>query len=286
MQHSDTQVAAWAASNDRMWQDTGTVDFWRTWHRPWDQMVQQATDLLAEAAGITAGDRVLDLGSGHGEPALTFAQRVGPTGHVTATDVSPAMLALASDNLAAAPSANVALAVADAEHLPFASGVFDRVTSRFGLMYVPNPVRACAEAHRVLRPGGTVAFAVWGPGHRVPWYAGAMRVFMQYLLLPPLDPDAPGPFRFGAPGSLTTVLNSAAFSNVREDTHEITLTWPGDVRSFVAFLEAMHCGLIAQIPDRHHQRVHEQLHAACTFAADSDVVRLHATIVVASARKP
>ena len=118
---------------------------------------------LIEAAGIAAGHMVLDLATGAGEPALSVAKLTGPEGRVCATDLVPEMIAGAERRAHALGLDNIDFRVADMCALPDGDETFDRAICRFGLMFVPEPQRATAEVHRVLKPGGQAAFLVWGP---------------------------------------------------------------------------------------------------------------------------
>jgi SAM-dependent methyltransferase len=113
---------------------------------------------LADAANVTADDRVLDVGCGTGIVAMECARRVGRDGAVFGVDISDAMLALARR---LAPE--VGWCQGDAEELPFPDESFDRVLSQLALMFIPNKEKALSEMWRVLRPGGSVAVAVLGP---------------------------------------------------------------------------------------------------------------------------
>lgn len=248
-------------------------------------MVRETNQLIAAAAAVTTGSHVLDLGSGHGEPALSFSQLVGPTGHVTATDLSAEMLLLAQENAGILGLTNIAFAPVDASDLPFPAASFDAVTSRFGAMYFPDPAQTFAEILRVLRPMGRAAFAVWGHADTVPWYAEPMRILRRCLTLPIPDPAAPGPFRFGVAGSLSGILKHAGWSDVQEATHAITLTWPGPAAAYVAFIEALHCGLIAQSPEGDHQQIHAELFEATQPFERDGVVKLPGTVIVAAGSK-
>lgn len=77
---------------------------------------------------------------------------------VEAIDFSPTMV-----NAAARRYPALSIRQADAEALPFADSVFDAVVIGFGVHHFPFPLRALAEAHRVLRPGGRLGFTVWAP---------------------------------------------------------------------------------------------------------------------------
>jgi len=180
---------------------------------------------------VVRGAHVLDLASGPGEPALTLAHLVGPRGHVVATDIAPAMLAAAQEQAVAQGLTNISFEVADAQNLPFASASFDVVTCRFGIAHVPDYQRALEEIRRVLRPGGRAAFVVWGPRERNPYFTLVDGVLTPYPAPTTTPPRGPGPFTFAAAGSLRRALVAAGFKEIDEQTHEITLSWPGTVDS-------------------------------------------------------
>ena len=113
---------------------------------------------LLRAAHIAPGMHVLDIATGTGLSAEAALAAVGPTGHVTAADISPAMAEKARQRLAKAPNASVA--VEDGQALSFLDGSFDAVLCNLGLMFFPDPVRGLSEFRRVLRPGGRVVVSV------------------------------------------------------------------------------------------------------------------------------
>src|SRR6202790_2404663 len=113
---------------------------------------------LLRAAHISPGMRVLDIATGTGLSAEAALDAVGPTGHVTAADVSPAMAEKARERLGKAP--NVSVSVEDGQALSFADSSFDVVLCNLGLMFFPDPVRGLSEFRRVLRSGGRVAVSV------------------------------------------------------------------------------------------------------------------------------
>jgi len=112
---------------------------------------------LADAAKVTTGDRILDVGCGTGIVARECARRVGEAGSVSGIDISEEMLAVARR---VAPGLDWHLG--DARELPFGDGSFDRVVSQFALMFFPEREKAITEMWRVLRPGGGLSIAVLG----------------------------------------------------------------------------------------------------------------------------
>lgn len=112
---------------------------------------------LLERAGITAGMRVLDVGSGAGDVALLLADMVGEDGYVVGVDSNPAILATARDRVAAAGYKNISFIHSDIREVTL-EGEFDAVVGRLVLTYLANPSEAIQRATRFLRPGGIVAF--------------------------------------------------------------------------------------------------------------------------------
>jgi ubiquinone/menaquinone biosynthesis C-methylase UbiE len=142
----------------QLWQSSSPA--WEYWAENLQAMADKFNQPLLEAADIQAGDWVLDLASGAGEPALSVAQRVGESGLVIASDLVPAMLQGVQRR--AAGISHLHPLAADMETLPFAADSLDKITCRFGIMFCPNWVQAVAECQRILKPQGKVAFMLWG----------------------------------------------------------------------------------------------------------------------------
>ena len=87
--------------------------------------------------------------------------------------------------------------------------------------------RALAEIRRVLKSGGVASFVAWGPVEQNEYLRTVMGPFKKRQPMPVPPPDAPQPYRFSAPGSLTAELRGAAFSNVLEETRTVRVIWPG-----------------------------------------------------------
>ncbi len=115
---------------------------------------------LVDAAGVRAGERVLDVGAGTGNASLPAA-RTGA--EVVASDLTPELLEVGRLR-AEAQHLDLVWMVADAEDLPCADGQFDVALSCVGVMFAPHHHDAARELLRVVRPGGRIALASWTPG--------------------------------------------------------------------------------------------------------------------------
>ncbi len=126
--------------------------------RAFSHVSEHFLPFLLGAARLAPGMRVLDVATGTGLGAQAALAIVGPSGFVTATDVSPAMVEKARTRPAVAP--NVSVSVEDGQSLPFPDASFDAVICSLGLMFFPDPQRGLSEFYRVLRPGGRAALSV------------------------------------------------------------------------------------------------------------------------------
>lgn len=141
---------------------------WERWWRTLEKGLTPVTQRLLELAEIRAAQRVLDVATGIGEPSLSAAGIGGASSHVTATDIAPGMLDIASKRAQEAGATNIEFSERDAEALDFPPGTFDAVLCRFGLMFLPNLADSLQRMRTALKEGGRVAAAVWGPPERVP----------------------------------------------------------------------------------------------------------------------
>jgi SAM-dependent methyltransferase len=160
------------------------------------------------------GDCVLELACGPGSVGLLAAGRVGAAGEVILSDVAPEMTAVAAARAAALGLTNVRTEVLDAERIEQPDASYDIVLCREGLMLVPDPDRAAHEIHRVLRPGGRVAVAVWGPRERNPWLGIVLDTVSEQLGTPMPPQGIPHPFSLDEADALAEVLASAGLSDV------------------------------------------------------------------------
>ena len=175
-------------------------------------------------ARLRPGQRVLDLGSGTGYPALLAASTVGSSGTVIGIDLAEQMLAAAERKAKGLGLANVRFQTGDVTELLFERDSFDAVTTRFCLMFLPDIPKAVAGIIRILKPGGWLAAAVWSAPDKNPYLRIPMDEIKQFIELPPPDPTDPGIFRLAKPGELAALLQQGGFTDVAD--HELQ----GDVQ--------------------------------------------------------
>jgi SAM-dependent methyltransferase len=160
------------------------------------------------------GERVLELACGPGGLGLAAAARVAPGGEAVLSDVAAEMTAIASARAQELGLANVRTRVLDLEAIEEPDDSYDVVLCREGLMFATDPARAASEIRRVLRPGGRVAIAVWGPRERNPWLGVVFDAVSAQIGRPVPPPGIPGPFSLGDADALASVLNGAGLADV------------------------------------------------------------------------
>lgn len=173
-----------------------------------------AAEKMLELAMPQPGERVLELACGPGGLGLAAAGKVGLGGEVVLSDVAAEMAAIASARADARGLSNVTSRVLDLERIEEPDGSYDVVLCREGLMFAPDPADATREIRRVLRRGGRVALAVWGPRERNPWLALVLDAVSAQLGRPVPPPGIPGPFSLEDSDKLAALLSDAELSDV------------------------------------------------------------------------
>jgi SAM-dependent methyltransferase len=159
---------------------------------------------------------VLDIAGGTGEPALSIAPLCAPSGSVVCTDVVSAMLSVATAEAVRDKIANVRFVQCAGDSLPFHANAFDSAVSRLGIMFFGDPLQSIREMLRVLKPSARLALAVWHRSEVNPFFYLGSQVMGRHVEMPTVDPDAPGAFRFAAPGKLARLLERAGAAGIRE----------------------------------------------------------------------
>lgn len=169
---------------------------------------------LLSRAGFTPGERVIDLGCGGGATTISIAAAVAPGGNVVGLDISPDLIEASRRRADLSGAANASFVCADAASAILPEAPYDRLMSRFGSMFFSDAVPAFQHLRGMIKPGGRIDMAVWGPPAENPWMTDGMAVAREHVELPAPVPRAPGPFAFEDRDYLRDVLQSAGFDHI------------------------------------------------------------------------
>lgn len=164
---------------------------------------------------VQPGSRILDVGCGWGDTAMSLARKVGPEGYVLGIDCVDQFLQQAREHAADRGITNVDFVVGDVERYPF-DGSFDLCFSRFGMMFFENPVAAMRNIRKALLPGGDLMFIVWRDIADNPWLGLPKDVVLRFLPRPGEDARScgPGPFSMSEADVVAKQLEIAGFNDV------------------------------------------------------------------------
>lgn len=222
------QSEAWNGYEGRHWADH---------QRRYDAVNSGFNPVLLDAADVSDGDHVLDLGCGNGQTTRLAAART-PSGRALGVDLSAPMLGRARATAAEEGLPNVTFEQADAQIHPFRDAAFEVALSRFGVMFYADPVAAFTNVARALRPGGRIAFltmadpSTGGLGPVLDALDAALPVAAQR---PGPGSDASGPLSLSSPGRIRELLGAAGFEDVHPVLVEATQIWGADPEDAARF---------------------------------------------------
>jgi len=235
---------------------------------------------ILRAACITPGMRVLDIAAGTGLSAEAAVSAVGPTGHVTAADISPAMVEKARERLGEAPNASVL--VEDAQALSFSDETFDAVVCNLGMMFLPEPARGLSEFRRVLCPGGRAAVSVNTVPERS--YNHQINLILARYV-PELTEAVTRTFSLGGASRLEELFREGGFSQIETRIVKHTFVLP----SFDAYYGPFERGgastgqALVALPDEIRRAVRDEVRR--DFNDTSGPIEVEAEYRIASGRR-
>jgi SAM-dependent methyltransferase len=236
---------------------------------------------MLELTAVGPCDRVLELACGPGGLGLAAAARGAD---VVLSDVAPEMTAIAADR--AAGLANVSACVLDVEDIDEPDEAYDVVLCREGLMFATDPERAAAEIRRVLRPGGRVAVAVWGPRERNPWLGLVFDAVGAQLGRPVPPPGVPGPFSLSH--GLDALLEGAGLAGVTLGELEVPLR-AGSFEEWWTRTTALAgplATILGSLPEPAERALRTRLREATRAYETPDGIELPGLSLIAAARRP
>lgn len=244
---------------------------WKKWWKTIEEGAQVVSDNLVELAQIQQGNKVLDVATGIGEPAVTAARKVRPSGRVTAIDISPQMLAIAKERAKENGLENtIEFREGDAESIAVPASAFDAVVSRFGLMFLPDLPKALRAMREALVPGGVMAAAVWSSPDKVPSFNLLSSVVMKEVGASPPPPGTPGPFSLADTSLLRDRFTEAGYQDVKIESGKMNfrLSSPEEFTAFCRDTTAPIKAMVATQPAARQQEIWNAVTEATRKHAD------------------
>ena len=245
-------------------------------------------DVMLDAAALQPGERVLDVGCGHGTTTLDAAQRVTPGGAALGIDITARTRRTARRRASAAGIGNVEFLKADAQVHPFQEAGFDAVISRFGVMFFDDPEAAFANLGRAVRPGGRLVIVCPNDPMQSEWVAVAFAAAAPHVGLPDLGPpDAPGPFAFADGNRLERTIRAGGFHDVTLEAIDRPIRIGDNVDDVADFITSLPEGqqLLAGKPDDKVAAAVDALREGFAPYAGPDGVIVNDAAWLASARR-
>lgn len=212
-----------------------------------ERAVQGVTLELLGRSALFPGQAVLDLACGPGGMLPLIAELVEPGGSVIAGDASAGMVEAARRLVDATGLRGVEVGQLDIDWLDLETASIGALICRFGYMFASDPAAALVEARRVIRPGGTIATAVWDVPDVNPYGAIPLQALVEVGLGDPPTAGEPGMFRLSEPQAVSDLLRSAGFTEVEHTAVDVAFGYESndDLLEWVTSLSSRIVGGLA-----------------------------------------
>ncbi len=269
-------------------------DFATAW-RDWSPVIERAalplTGRMMALGALSEGGRVLDIGTGIGEPAFAAARIVGHSGSVLAIDPDRAMIAIARKAATRDNVRNVTFQVRRAEELELPVGSFDAVLCRWSLMFVDDLKATLARLRRLLRPGGRLVATSWGTPQRVPALSLARWTIHRHFGRPPPPQGPKTAYALADIAALAQAFRAAGFAAVEQERISLTFEFPNPqayIRFRVDCTGSLFSGIGRVAPKARRDAIQAVEAALAPYRAPDGAIRLandaYCTMGVASGR--
>jgi len=239
------------------------------------------------ATGVTARDRVLDIGCGTGQ-STRDAARAATAGSALGIDLSAQMLEHARRVSREEGLTNVGFEQADAQVHPFPAGGFDIAISRFGSMFFDDPVAAFGNIGRALRAGGRLVLLVWQARERNAWSTAIREAVAGDMEVPPAPATGPNPFSLGDPAVTGGILAAADFTEVSFTDVQEPVYYGPDAAVALDVVSGLRStrDLLAGMDEKQAEQAVARLRANLAEHQTSDGVFFDARSWIIAARRP
>ena len=199
-------------------------EFWnkgigQKWVKEDDAINERFTILTKEffsRASIKKNDKVLDIGCGGGITSFEASKLAGKDGYVLGADISEILLNLAKKNFSNIK--NLEFQYCDVQNYNFENNFFNKVISRFGVMFFENPIVAFKNIYNSIQNGGSLHFVCWTNVLENEFFTAAANIIIKHLNREfPKVTRAPGPFAFSETKYVKQILNASGFENIKVD---------------------------------------------------------------------
>ncbi len=258
------------------------ADKWLAQLTGMESMLRAVDEPLVSALRLVAPMRIAEVGSGGGGTALELLRRAPAGSVVHGFDISARLVERARERVQ--PGEQIVFDVADmAKAAPKAP--YDRLVSRFGIMFFDDPQAGFTNLARWLVPGGRFAFAAWGRLADNSWITSVRDVVARVTEVPPPEPDAPGPFRYADPDRLTALLEHAGLVDLAVNEWRGALPIgdalpPAEAARFALASFSSYGELLAQAGDEARDEARRLLTEIYAGHQDSGTVRMAAGVHV------
>ncbi|GAB3389837.1 class I SAM-dependent methyltransferase [Lysobacter fragariae] len=273
----DGQAKLWNGPAGRAWVETQSL---------LDQLFEPFQDLLVDAASVGPGSRVLDIGCGTGSTTLAVARRLGVGGLCIGVDISEPMIAAARAR-AEQEGTPASFIRANAGNHAFEPASFDRLISRFGVMFFDDPIGAFANLRRAAKNDAGFHFIAWRSASENPFMTTAERAALPLLPnLPARQPGAPGQFAFADQRRVHAILEASGWTGIDIQPIDVACVLPEkDLMPYLTRLGPVGV-MLQELDDLTRARVVETVRAAFDPYVHGAEVRFTAACWMVSARAP